>query len=67
MYTRHDKMEWLEQTCSKDFLNNHLLLELVNWMGEDDFDEFYTRLCGNWCIKREPNDPEYDLEYDNME
>jgi hypothetical protein len=48
---RFEKLEYLQETCSKDFLDNHFLNELVNWMGEDDFTEFYDRLCRLWDIK----------------
>ena len=64
---RHDKIEWLQETCGKDFLENHLLTEMVQWMGEDDFNEFYDHLCSNWSIARSPNELEAkmnDLEYD---
>lgn len=65
-YTRHDKMEWLEETCGEQFLFT-VLDELVRWTSEKDFEEFYAYLCRNWEIKRDPNDPEYDDEIDNME
>lgn len=65
-YSRHDKIDWLQETCSKDFLENHLMSELINWMGEDDFEEFYDHLIRNWDIKRDPNDPKYDAERDDL-
>lgn len=49
--SRFEKMEYLQETCSKDFLESHLMDEMVKWMGEEDFSEFFQRLCRNWDIK----------------
>jgi len=51
---RFDKMEFLRESSSSDFLNNKLVDEMVNWMGEDDFNEFFKNLCRNWDIKTPP-------------
>jgi len=48
---RFEKMEYLQETCSKDFLESHLMDEMVKWMGEEDFSEFFQHLCRNWDIK----------------
>lgn len=48
---RWEKMEYLKESCSSDFLQNHLMDEMVRWMGEDDFTEFFKHLCRNWDIK----------------
>lgn len=64
---RYDKLEWLEQTTSQEFMQETLVQEMVRWMGEDDFDEFYNHLCRMWEIARTPNELEAkmnDLEYD---
>ena len=55
---RFEKIEWLEQTCSSDFIQNHLMLEMARWMGEDDFDQFYDHLCRMWGIARTPTEME---------
>jgi len=53
---RFDKLEWLFQTCPDDFVKDGTLLrEMVSWMGEDNFDKFYDKLCGNWGILQ-PNE-----------
>ena len=64
---RHEKLEWLKETCSQDFVENQLMDAMVQWMGEDDFNEFYDHLCRNWEIARSPNELEAkmsDREYD---
>ena len=64
---RYEKLEWLKETCSQDFVENQLMDAMVQWMGEDDFNEFYDHLCRNWEIPRSPNELEAkmsDREYD---
>lgn len=51
---RFEKLCWLEDTCSPNFLKEVLPLELVRWMGEDEFEAFYDQLCRNWEIARSP-------------
>lgn len=51
---RVEKMEFLKETCSSDFLENQLMNEMVRWMGEDDFNEFFKNLCRNWGIMTPP-------------
>ena len=49
---RHDKLEYLLETCSSEHIKDcTFLTELVQWMGEDDFDEFFKRHCSLWNIK----------------
>jgi hypothetical protein len=55
---RYDKLEWLEQTTSPQFMQETLLLEMVGWMGESGFEEFYDHLCRNWDIARSPKELE---------
>lgn len=53
---RYDKMEWLLETCSSEFIKDcRFLQEMVSWMGEKDFNEFYEHVCSQWEIK-EPED-----------
>ena len=64
---RWEKLEWLQETTGAGFMEETLRDEMVRWMGEDDFNEFYDHLCRNWDIARTPNELEAkmkDLEYD---
>ena len=54
---RQEKLEYLYETCSEDFIKNNLVIEMVTWMGEDNFTEFFEHLCRNWEIKNP-----YELE-----
>ena len=49
--TRHEKLEFLAETTHFD-TNNQLLQEMVGWMTDDDFNEFYEHFCGCWDICR---------------
>jgi hypothetical protein len=55
---RYDKLEWLEQTTSPQFMQNTLVEEMVRWMGEDDFEKFYDHLCRCWNIAKSPEELE---------
>jgi hypothetical protein len=66
-YTRQDKLEWLRETCGDEWLAEEFVNELVRWMGEAEFEEFYSSLCSYRDIKRDPNDPNYDAEVDSMD
>ena len=48
---RFEKMEWLQESCTPDHITHQLLPELVNWLGENDFNEFFERHCRLWDIK----------------
>lgn len=61
---RQEKLEWLYETCSEDFIKNHLVIEMVTWMGEDSFTEFFNHLCRHWEIK---NPDELDELMNNNE
>lgn len=51
---RFDKLEHLLETCSAEFITDcSFVRELVAWMSESEFDEFYQRLCSHWDIKTE--------------
>ena len=63
---RFEKLEWLQEMCTESFAST-LLDEMVQWMGEKEFDEFYNHLCRNHDIPRTPNELEAkmnDWEYD---
>jgi hypothetical protein len=64
---RYDKLEWLEQTCGPNFIQETLLLEMVGWMGESGFEEFYDHLCRNWDIARDPADLKYRMGEEDEE
>jgi ketosteroid isomerase-like protein len=51
---RHDLLEYLYETCNPDFIKNHLVQEMVTWMGEDDFREFFKHIARHWEIKTAP-------------
>jgi hypothetical protein len=53
---RFDKMEWLEETCSEEFMTETLVQEMVRWMGENEFEGFYDHLCRNWEIAKDPEE-----------
>lgn len=70
---RWEKMEWLQEVTSPEFFNETLKDEMVRWMGEDNFSEFYDHLCRNWSIARTPTemqaimeDKEYDCDNDEI-
>ena len=43
--SRHDLLEYLYETCSQDFIKNNLVQEMVTWMGDEDFREFFIHLA----------------------
>jgi hypothetical protein len=52
--TRSEKVEFLKETTGPWF-DEHFIQELVTWMGEDDFNEFFkNQLVRYWSIKPEP-------------
>jgi antirestriction protein len=46
---RWEKIAFLEETLSEHHKNN-LIVELVNWMGESGFDDFFKRYASNHSI-----------------
>ncbi len=59
MSDRHEKLDFLMETASVEFKDN-LLNEMVQWMGEDKFDDFFRHLRRNWGI-RTPQELDYDM------
>lgn len=55
---RFEKLCWLEDTCSPNFIKEVLPLEMARWMGEDEFEKFYDHLCRVWEIAKSPTDLE---------
>ena len=53
---RFEKIEWLRESCTEEFMQQNLLDEMVMWMGEDDFNRFYEHLCSCWGIAETPEE-----------
>ena len=52
--TRQEKVEFLKET-TRPWFDEHFIQELITWMGEDDFNEFFkNQLVRYWEIKPEP-------------
>lgn len=49
--TRFDKLEWIKESCTEKHVKEMFLTELVGWLSEDDFNEFYEHHCRVWSIK----------------
>ena len=47
---RFEKLEFLEETTH--FQSNPLIKELVGWLTDDDFNQFYEDFCQTWDICR---------------
>jgi hypothetical protein len=52
---RFDKLQFIKETSSPIWFEEHFLQELVTWMGEDDFNKFFkNQLVRYWEMKPEP-------------
>ena len=58
---RFEKMDWLNDQCSDDFMRYYLIDEMTKWFKEDDFTNFFSHLCACWDIK---NPGELEAEND---
>jgi hypothetical protein len=58
--TRFEKLEYLRENCSENFIKTCLLREMVAWMSEEDFGKFFYNLCSNWMIEN-PEDTEDEM------
>ena len=47
---RFEKLEFLEETTA--FNKDTILNELVGWLTDDDFNQFYEHFCSNWDLCR---------------
>ena len=56
---RWEKLDFLMETASPEF-KDQLVQEMVMWMGEDDYNEFFNHLRRNWGV-RTPQELEYDM------
>lgn len=52
--TRWEKLDFMKETCSQDFYNNHLMYEMARFMGEKDFDKFFKQVAHHWDILTPP-------------
>jgi hypothetical protein len=57
---RWEKLEYLQETCTTDFVEKELLHEVVKFMRQDDFNEFFNHLRRNWAINT-PQELEYEM------
>jgi hypothetical protein len=55
---RWEKLDFLMETASSEF-KDQLVQEMVRWMGEDDYNEFFNHLRRNWGVLTKP-----ELEYE---
>ena len=56
---RWDKLDYLMETATPEFKDN-IVNELVKFMSEDDFNEFFDHLRRNWDIKT-PQELDYAM------
>ena len=61
-HNRFAKFEWLMDNSLFATDPKALLDQIVQWMPENDFEEFYDQLCANYGIERSPDDPNRDKE-----
>ena len=47
---RFEKLEFLQETTA--FKKDTILNELIGWLTDDDFNQFYEDFCSNWDICR---------------
>jgi hypothetical protein len=53
--SRFDKLQFIKETSSPIWFEEHFLQELVTWMGEDEFNAFFkNQLVRYWEMKPEP-------------
>jgi len=53
--SRFDKLQFIKETSSPIWFEEHFLHELLTWMGEDDFNTFFkNQLVRYWEMKPEP-------------
>ena len=52
MKTRFDKLDFLIQNCNEQFVKECILLtELVGYMSDSDFSDFFDKICREWDIR----------------
>ena len=53
---RFEKLEFLQHTVTRDQSGSELLHDMIGWMSEDDFNEFYDYYCQLHDICRDYNE-----------
>ena len=56
---RFEKLDFIMETASVEFKDN-FLNEIVQWMGDEDFSEFFKHIRRNWGFKT-PQELDYDM------
>ena len=56
---RFEKLDFIMETASIEFKDT-FLNEIVQWMGEEDFSEFFKHIRRNWDIKT-PQELDYAM------
>lgn len=51
---RFEKMEFISETTA--ISRKQIIEEMVSWMNEDQFSDFYEHFCGGWDICRSPEE-----------
>jgi hypothetical protein len=52
MRTRFDKLDFLINNCNESFVKECILLtELVGYMSDSDFSDFFDKVCREWDIR----------------
>ena len=59
---RFDKMNHIQETCTKDFVEGPLVDEILRRMTEKDFNELFNHLRRNWDIKT-PQELDYAMNF----
>lgn len=55
---RFEKMNFLRETTPVEFHTKNVFEEMLCWIGESDFNEFYEHLCSCWNVCRNPEELE---------
>lgn len=58
--TKGEKFEFLQETCTAEFLKENLLQEILNYLYEYQVNEIFIRLRKNWGIKT-PQELDYEM------
>lgn len=54
-----EKLDYLKETCTTEFMQETLTHELMKFMKESDVNEFFNHLRRNWAIMT-PQEMDYD-------
>lgn len=57
---KYEKLEFLKDSCTAEFLKEHLLNEIMKYIFEYQFNEIFDHLRRNWEIKT-PQELEYAM------